>query len=460
MWYRHAFIFLILLLISLGPGCSKKGDVVVAKVGDESLSVNDAVEIMSGGGYSDDLEGVKEALEHLVDFKLLLAGAKGEGLDTTVEFRKDLRVMEENFVVRKLYEEVVVQNAAATEEEVKGDFDEHGHGEDQVETRHILVSYREGEDEQRQQESMEKAEKVLEEALSGADFAELATKYSDGPTAPNGGYLGYFPRGRMVKPFEDAAFALQPGELSGIVQTQFGFHIIKVENKRSRTLEEMREEVRAYVEQPKREKLSREFLKDLESNAEINYVDEAIDSMINLMRSTESVEEAMVSSELVIATFDGGEWTAGKYLDFYNDFPADYINAPRDKDEVKAVLKGLIRNELLIQKAKEAGIESKPEFGKELAQLKDDALVQIFIKKKVYVESEISDEELTQYYEEHQDSYNKPFEEVEEIVRTDLVDAKRQKRLDELTVPLREQLQVVMLDENLSLVLDELKKKR
>jgi len=460
MDYRPLCIFLILFLIVLVPGCSKRGDTVVATVGNASLSVDDAAEIMSGGGYAEDLDGVREALEHLIDFKLLLSGATAEGLDTTADFRKNLRVMQENFIVRKLYEEVVVKNAAATEEELKAYFDEHKLGEEQVEARHILVSYRDGEGEQKRQEAIEKIQGILEEAKNGADFAGLATKYSDGPTAPNGGYLGYFPRGRMVKPFEDVAFSLEIGQLSDVVETQFGFHIIKVEDKKSRTLDEMREEVRAFVEQPKRQKLSRDFLKDLEVSASINYVDSAIDSMIKLVKGAESPEDAIGDGSLVLATYNGGEWTTGRYFEFYSDVPADYMNTPKDMEEVKAVLKGLIRNELLIEQAKDTGIDSRPEFKKELKQLEDDALVQIFIKKMVYVDTNHTDEELKQYYEEHRDSYTKPYDEIKDLVESDMVDERRQKRLDELTVPLKEQFQVVLVEEALPLVLDELKTKR
>ncbi|MBT3602610.1 MAG: hypothetical protein HN521_06025, partial [Candidatus Latescibacteria bacterium] len=71
--------------------------------------------------------------------------------------------------------------------------------------------------------------RVLEEARGGEDFAELARIYSDGPSGPRGGDLGFFGKGRMVKPFEEAAFALKPGQISEPVKTQFGWHIIKVE---------------------------------------------------------------------------------------------------------------------------------------------------------------------------------------------------------------------------------------
>jgi peptidyl-prolyl cis-trans isomerase SurA len=77
-----------------------------------------------------------------------------------------------------------------------------------------------------------KAEMVLDEAKRGEDFASLASKYSDDPTGKNGGDLGFFKKGDMIEKFEKVAFALNPGEISDLVETEFGYHIIKVEGKR------------------------------------------------------------------------------------------------------------------------------------------------------------------------------------------------------------------------------------
>ena len=74
--------------------------------------------------------------------------------------------------------------------------------------------------------------KIRDKLNEGADFAELAIEYSDGPSGANGGNLGFFGKGMMVKPFEEAAFALMPGEISEVIETQFGYHIIKVLEKK------------------------------------------------------------------------------------------------------------------------------------------------------------------------------------------------------------------------------------
>ncbi len=101
---------------------------------------------------------------------------------------------------------------------------------EQVKAAHILLSVPKDADSVTVQKRRDLADKVLKQLQDGADFAQLAKTYSDDKSnAANGGELGSFGRGVMVKEFEDAAFALRPGQLSGIVQTPFGFHIIKVE---------------------------------------------------------------------------------------------------------------------------------------------------------------------------------------------------------------------------------------
>ena len=100
---------------------------------------------------------------------------------------------------------------------------------EQVRARHILIKVEETAEEAVIAEAEEKIVKIRQEAISGADFTELAKKHSEGPSGPRGGDLGLFPRGQMVKPFEEVAFTIKPGEISEPVRTQFGFHLIKVE---------------------------------------------------------------------------------------------------------------------------------------------------------------------------------------------------------------------------------------
>ena len=104
--------------------------------------------------------------------------------------------------------------------------------EEQVKARHILFAVEANATFEKSEEKREKAEQVLKELNEGGDFSELAKKYSDGPTASNGGSLGFFGRGQMVPAFDRQVFSMEAGKLAGPVRTQFGYHIIKLEEKR------------------------------------------------------------------------------------------------------------------------------------------------------------------------------------------------------------------------------------
>jgi peptidyl-prolyl cis-trans isomerase D len=129
-------------------------------------------------------------------------------------------------------------------EQHRGEFVE----QEQAHARHILFRVAPGAGPVERNEAELRAKSVVQIAQSGADFAELAAKHSDDPgSKDNGGDLGWFGRGQMVKEFEDAVWGAKPGDILGPVQSQFGFHIIRVEGfkpQRQQALDEVREQVR------------------------------------------------------------------------------------------------------------------------------------------------------------------------------------------------------------------------
>jgi len=149
----------------------------------------------------------------------------------------------------KTYEEQIM----VTEQDVTDYYQDHLEQykvKDQVKARHILFKLDEYADEEEEKKVRERALGILERARKGENFAELAKKYSEGPTKDSGGDLGYFSKGQMLKPFEDAVFKMKKGEISGLVRTPLGYHIILVEDvKESRTkpLEEVREEIKKTI---------------------------------------------------------------------------------------------------------------------------------------------------------------------------------------------------------------------
>ncbi len=143
-----------------------------------------------------------------------------------------------------------------------------------VRASHILVRSAKDDPAPKREEASKKAVSILADAKkAGADFAALARAHSEGPSAPGGGDLGYFPReGSMVEDFAAAAFALKVGEMSGIVETQFGFHIIKLTEKKKAHVISLADATGPITEQLKSEKMDavrRQHISRLRKDAKI-----------------------------------------------------------------------------------------------------------------------------------------------------------------------------------------------
>jgi peptidyl-prolyl cis-trans isomerase C len=173
-----------------------------------------------------------------------------EGHETEFSYRNELERngfseesyredMKRRISVRRWVQESLAKNIVVSDAEVHAFYTANQAQmvePEQIRARHVLIKVDAGADEATVAPARQKMEQILAEAKLGADFAELAKSYSQGSSAPRGGDLGFLPRGRLVKPFEDAAFALAPGELSDIVRTRYGFHIIKLEARREKQL--------------------------------------------------------------------------------------------------------------------------------------------------------------------------------------------------------------------------------
>lgn len=201
-------------------------------------------------------------LSFLINQKLMAqAGVKDE-LQNSEKFKKRMALLRDR-TLRDLYFETAVRDEV-TEEDVREAYDTTVASiaeEEEVRARHILV------------ESEEDAKAIAEELDKGADFAELAREKSTGPSSENGGDLGYFGKRDMVAEFADAAFALEKGQVSTPVKTEFGWHVIKLEDRRAKTpppLAEVRPQIVDNLLRARYFKL----IEDLKAETEITILDE------------------------------------------------------------------------------------------------------------------------------------------------------------------------------------------
>lgn len=204
-------------------------------------------------------------LDQVISGKVISQQAYSQNLQDDPEVKEALKRAEER-IVQNVYlnRQVEERLTPARVEEAYQDWRAENPPQPEVEARHILVA------------SEDEARKVIERIKGGEDFAEVAREVStDRAAAAQGGDLGYFTREQMVEPFADAAFAMEPGDLSEEpVQTQFGWHVIEVTGKRESTPPAI-EEVRPELESTLREDIVMEIVDELRAGAEIERMDGA-----------------------------------------------------------------------------------------------------------------------------------------------------------------------------------------
>jgi peptidyl-prolyl cis-trans isomerase C len=287
-------------------------DIKVAEVNGEAILMSDLtrqLRIMVGSNTklskADYLKAKDEAMESLINQELLYQEGKKEGLETKdADVEAEIAKVKQNFPTQEAFEQVLkaqgltepkfivmvkkvmtmrdtikvkVQPLAkpVTDKETQ-DYYETNKDKftepEQVKARHILIKSPPNASEQEKTVAKDKIDSILKEIRDGGDFAELAKKNSECPSAPQGGDLGFFARGQMVKPFEDVAFAMQPGQVSDVVETEFGYHIIRVDEKKPGNqlkLEEVQDRIKEVLTNEEIDKALAEWLKPIKENSSI-----------------------------------------------------------------------------------------------------------------------------------------------------------------------------------------------
>ena len=183
-------------------------------------------------------------LEKEVDARLAQGKARFKDEQSFVKAIKDLEMDEKDFreytrrelLIAHFVETEFVSKTVVTEAETRAFYDKNQDKfkqEEAVRASHILIGVDDKASADDKKKAREKAEKLHEELAGGADFAALAKANSTCPSSQQGGDLGFFGKGQMVPSFEKSAFALKPGEISPVVETQFGYHIIKLTDKKA-----------------------------------------------------------------------------------------------------------------------------------------------------------------------------------------------------------------------------------
>src|SRR5262245_45895344 len=269
-----AFAALLFVLPAVS-GCSKDSaseapaasgpDPVIARVNGVDIKQSDLALAEEDVGADMQAASPEAKREHLIsylaDVIMVTQAAEKKKLADNPEFKRRLAFLRNKLLMGfELQDEA---KAALTEDTLKQTYNDAVKsmgGQEEVRARHILV------------EKEDEAKAIADQLRGGADFATLAKEKSKDPGAADGGDLGYFTKDQMVPEFADVAFKMYPGQLSNPVKSQFGWHIIKVEDKRTKQppeFEKVKDQIEAYVAR----KAQSEFVAKLRQTAKIERLD-------------------------------------------------------------------------------------------------------------------------------------------------------------------------------------------
>jgi peptidyl-prolyl cis-trans isomerase C len=265
----------LLLAVPIVSACSKNDssseaqasapDPVVARVNGVDIKQSDLA--LAEEDLGADMQGVspearrEHLISYLADIIMVTQAADKKKLADNPEFKRRLAFLRNKLLMG--YELQEEAKSAATDEALHQTYNDAVKsmgGQEEVRARHILV------------ETEDEAKNLLDQIKGGADFATLAKEKSKDPGAAEGGDLGYFTKDQMVPEFADVAFKMYPGQLSNPVKTQFGWHIIKVEDKRAKQppeFDKVKDQIEAYLAR----KSQTEFIGKLRQSAKIERLD-------------------------------------------------------------------------------------------------------------------------------------------------------------------------------------------
>jgi parvulin-like peptidyl-prolyl isomerase len=423
---------LVLLAFS---GCGKSGDTPVATVGDYNITTDEFNDYFQRANMTfptaqEEYNKKREILDSMIVTRLLIQGAYEKNIDQVEELARAVAANKDKFLVSTLYKLHVSDKAEPSEAEMK---DFYNRMQYKVRAAHILI------------EDMDTAQAIFERVKSGENFEQLAFEYSIDPDAKrNKGDLGYFLWGATVDEFQQAAFAMEPGEVSPPVKSRFGYHIIKVldkiPNDTRRDFAQMKESIRNQILRRKSAELTQEYFEVLKKKYPITVDTATCDYIIHkreqvyppqllaqLPRNDFDQEQLdRNEKELVMATWDGGQVSLMQYLTQVKSIPAQFRPDLDNYDSIGAVAFEMLKLDILTKEALAEGLDKDKDYLNTMRMFKEFNMADIMKNDSIETPPPPDEEALRQYYNENVAEFTTPAKvHIHEILLSDEMQATR-----------------------------------
>ena len=351
---RQAGLLVALMTSACGPGN-------LAEAARHRLSVEDAARLIAEHStVPADTQVVRVLAELWVDYSLL---ATHLAADTTLGSLDVGLIIEQplqEIMLGRLRDAVIDVDTVVTDEELTERFAADLPGA-RATASQILLLFPQGATARQRDSVLTVARSLRDQVVEGAEFATMAVRYSGDPgSGSRGGSMGTFGRGEMLAPIDSAVFGLQPGELSGPVETPLGYHVLRLDALAVPELSEVGAEFRAQIQQERLNRAEAAYIAQLDSAAGLDFAPDALLLARALVESSPSRLSRGAAERPLMTWSDGGVYTTGEFLDLARISPdgfAEGILAASDA-ELRAVVRRLAQQELLLAEARAGGFDA------------------------------------------------------------------------------------------------------
>lgn len=346
------------LLVAAACAKDRPTEGVVARTGDQDFTVDQATALLvDQENLPNDVEVVKALADLWADYTLLAEEVARDTTLSSLAMEPMVRQQLDQETIYQLRDSALHVDTMITEEELRAAYGREA-PDAQLRASHILLGFPEQATQAQRDSVRAQVQSIRERALAGESFAALARQFSQDPgSAPLGGDLGTFSRGDMVKPFEDAAFALEPGQISDVVETPYGLHIIRLEGKEAPGFEQVKDQFRTRVLSQRYMHAESTYVSDVEARRKPEIEDGAREVVRELAKDPTARLSARAGRRALVS-FDGGSVTVADYLFIVQAQGPQFrsqVESATD-EQIDSFLKDLARRAVLVAEAHSRGM--------------------------------------------------------------------------------------------------------
>jgi hypothetical protein len=348
----------VLALLAAG-GCDRPGNgaPVAATADGDDLTVDDIVALLVGESYPNEVQVPYTVAELWVDYMLLGRAYAEDSTLSQLDVTPIVQQQAEQDLILGLREAVVKPDTVVTDAQIAQHFAQTAPGA-RVHARHIFLATPETATPVQQDSVRALAASLRDRVIRGESFEQLARQYSNDPgTAADGGDLGWLNRNELFAPLDSTVFALAPGQVSDVVQSMYGLHVVKVEEKETPPLDQVRPQVQAEIQAQRVAAAESTLIASVEEGADPQVQPGAVE-LARRAAETPGMHLSRRASNRALVTFRGGELTMGDVVTFMqsrtSQFRIDIFNAT-DQAVEQNLLLALAQRKLLAAEATERG---------------------------------------------------------------------------------------------------------